>query len=129
MLNATVIDIPHYTPDAIAADIQRAAELLVSLGFPEAALDLHPPLFWGLYDTAMAYELWVRADAATVAQNLVAISETGIGFNLHWSPARPTLIVQFHSPSRYIHYGRCKYRFGRDCQGFWGADPVYSGGC
>ena len=129
MLNAAVIAIPHYTPAVIAAEITRAADMLIGLGFPVAALDLHPPLFWGLYDTPMAYELWVRADAAIVAQNLVAISEAGFGFNLHWLPARPTLIVQFHSPSRYIHYGIGKWRFGRDFQGFWGADPVYAGGC
>lgn len=129
MLNTTVIAIPHYTPDAIAADIQRAADVLIGLGFPAAALDLHPPLFAGLFDEPIAYELWVRADAALIAGSLQVISEAGIGFNLHWSPARPTLIVQFHSPSRYIHYGIGKYRFGRDCQGFWGADPVYAGGC
>ena len=89
MLNAAVIAIPHYTPAVIAAEITRAADMLIGLGFPVAALDRHPPLFWGLYDTRLAYELWVRTDAAIVAQNLVAISEVGFGFNLHWSNARP----------------------------------------
>jgi len=129
MNNTAALTIPHYTPAAIAAEINRAAELLIGLGFPAVSLNLHPPLFWGLYDTAMAYELWVRADAAIVAQNLQAVAEAGFGFNLHWTDYRPTLIIQFHRPTCYIHYGIGKYRFGRDCHGFWGADPVYAGGC
>lgn len=130
MLNAAVIAIPHYTPAVIAAEITRAADVLVGLGIPSERLDVRGPEILSLVDSPHGYSIMFRGKVEEIAPLLVPLYQHGIGFNVVLLPLAAALFVQFHAQTYTIGlpFGN-KMRFGVDCQGFWGADPVYAGGC
>jgi hypothetical protein len=113
---------PTTIPDEIEREINRARELLHSIGFAPDAIQLHTghPLH-----SPLAYRLWLLAPFTEIAPILQLVVEAGFGFNLHVTGLRDALMIQFHNQSAHIHFYGSKYRFDQDTDGFWGATRLY----